>query len=424
MKTLKILLLLGFILRLVLSVQIYSGDVNNHIAWGKDGKEFGFQGIYEREFFSRYGTLAPTYPPIPIFLFNWFFELYDWTYKVSWDLNLKYGLFPSNFIFFLEDQDTLPAFLKIPAILADLGIAYLVFLFAGKLTKNKRLPLVLSFLVLFNPAFFYNSAYWGQIEAVPLFFVLSSFYLLLFSKRHILSAVLFSLALLTKQTSIVFSPIYAVVFFYKYGFKESAKGFLVSLSTFWFLFLPFFKEGSLLAFPFSTYLNKIQTGSGSDFVTDHAFNFWGLVSGLGKISDSEAFWLGLPYKLWGYAFFGVLLSVILYYLYKSKFAANKVIFAAALIPFAAFLFLTRMHERYLEQALPFLLLVGVEKRSVFWIFIIVSVFHLANLYHNWWAPRIDILVNFLSWGAVINGLILFAIGSFSFLLIQYIKENR
>lgn len=420
------LLLLGLLLRLFLSVQIYSGDMNNYIAWAKDSLRFGFSGIYGREFFFRYGVLTPNYPPIPLFFFTIFYWLYEWVYQSAWSLNSTIGLFPSNLILFLEDQDTLPAFLKIPSMLADLGIAAVVFMFARKLVKNRksRLPFLAASLVLFNPAFFYNSAYWGQVEAIPLFFVLTSFYLLLYSKKYIFSSLLFTLGLLSKQTSAVFIPLFVLAFLKGFGFRKSLKAFLASLAFFWITFLPFYKGGNLLLSPFSTYWQKIQTASVSDYVTDHAFNFWALISGLGKISDSTSFWLGLPYSIWGYIFFGVLLVAVLYVVYRKRDMSGTVLAAAGLSALAAFLFLTRMHERHLEQALPFLLLVGLKNKKVLWIFLFLSVFHFLNLYHNWWAPRIPILVGILLQTAVLNILMLTATISFIALSVQYFKGTK
>ena len=66
----------------------------------------------------------------------------------------------------------------------------------------------------------------------------------------------------------------------------------------------------------------------------------------------------------------------------------------------------------------------IKDKKYIYLFLGISIFHLANLYHNWWAPRINFLVSVLTQEVIVNGLILFAIGSFSFLLIQYTKENR
>lgn len=422
-KILFLFLTAGLLLRLFLSIQIYSGDVNNHISWAKDSVNFGFSGMYEREFPSRYGTMTPTYPPITLFLFTIFYSLFNFLYKLSWSLNLSFSVFPSGLINFFEDQDTLPAFLKLPAIFADLGIALFVFMFVKKFVSNRKWPLIGASLVLFNPAFFYNSAYWGQIESLPLFFILASFYFLLYTKKLLISALFLIVALLTKQTSIIFVPVYALAFYNKFSLRDAIKALTASTLFFWLFFFPFYQKGNLFLFPFSTYLNKIQTGSGSDYVTDHAFNFWAVVSGFGKIPDSTAFLFGIPFSFWGYAIFISSFLVILYTMHIRKCSPFQVLFGAGLIGFSAFLFLTRMHERYLEQALPFLLLISVIKVRYLWTFIILSLFYLVNLYHNWWAPRIDLFVNFLSNTWVINFFIFAIIAIFLLLQIQSIRKN-
>jgi len=362
-KLLLILLSLGLLLRLVLSIQIYSGDVNNHISWGKDIVENGTSGIYEREFAERYGTMTPTYPPIPLAFFTPSYFLYDYVYKTSWKLNLEYPMFPSNFIFFLEDQDTLPAFLKLPSIFADLFLAVVVFVFVKKILKGKeKSALLFASLVLFNPAFMYSSAYWGQIESTPLVFLMLSFYFLMFSKRAYYTAIFMTLALLTKQTTIIFIPIFAIIYFKKYGLTTSIKGFVLSLFVFFLAFLPFYKSGNIITFPYLTYWNKIQTGSGSDYVTDHAFNMWALLTGLGKISDSTRFALS-TYRVWGYLLFIGLFAATLPKLAIKKINKQGVLLVGTIIAIGAFLFLTRMHSRYLAQALPFVLILAAYKKK-------------------------------------------------------------
>ncbi|MDP2860101.1 MAG: hypothetical protein Q8N98_00100, partial [bacterium] len=272
-------------------------------------------------------------------------------------------------------------------------------------------------------AFFYNSSYWGQIEAVPLVFLLIAFYGLLFTDKFLLAAVFFSLTLLTKQTAIIFTPLFALGYLFRFGVKKSLAGLAAFLITFFTFFLPFYRAGNLLFFPFATYLNKIQTGSGSDLVTDHAFNFWGIVTGFAKISDSRPFWLGISFSAWGYIIFGILTAIILFRFFRQRQDPASFIFAAGLIPFTGFLFLTRMHERYLEQALPFLLLLLPFGKKYLASFLFLSLFYWLNLYHNWWAPRIPVLVEVLSNAMVINILIAVAILTFFFLLGDYLMRG-
>jgi Gpi18-like mannosyltransferase len=419
-----LIILIGFIIRLFLSIQAFSGDVNNHISWGKDFVNLGPGGIYERDFIIRYKTMTPTYPPVSLYLFAASYKLYSEIYNLSWKLNLSYRIFPSNFIFFMENGNTLPAFFKIWSIFSDIGIAITVYYFVGRILKNKNYKIMIFFssLIIFNPGLIYNSSYWGQIDSLPLFFVLLSLYLLLFSDKKLLSFLFFTLALLSKQTSIIFIPIFALLYFRKLDLKKTFKGAIMSLFVFFTAFLPFYKNGNILLFPFTTYWNKIQTGSGSDYVTDHAFNLWSLITGLGKIHDSNIF-IFMPFRWWGYLIFFTLFAIILVNLIIKKFNGKYVLFALSLIALSSFLFLTRMQSRYIIQAIPFLLLLGAYERKFISIFAFVSIYKFINMYHNWWAPRIDLLVNIFSKPAFINGISLMLLGIFVVILLQYLRKE-
>lgn len=405
-RTFLLLLLLGLVFRLAISTYIYSGDVNNHISWGKDMLKNGPAGIYSRDFMPIYGTLTPTYPPIPLFIFTLSQAAFNAVYSSAMYLNTHFSWFPSKTIWFLEDQNTLPAFHKIWAILADLGIAFLIY---------KRLgPWYASLGVLINPAFWYNSAIWGQIEAIPIFFVLAS--LMTLKKSPVISLLLITFALLTKQSSIIFMPIYFVLFIRLHSVKALLKPIFISLLFFGFAFLPFFQRGNVLTFPFTTYLEKIRSGSGSNYVTDHAFNLWALPTGLGKIPDTTTFWLGLPFVMWGYLFFFTWYLLIL-----AKLKVSNIYLGAGLVVLGAFLFLTKMHERYLEPALP-LLLLATSTHRLKAAFIGISAVSVLNLYHDWWAPRIPFLVSLLSSSTTVAILVLILVVSTATYLTTYAKN--
>jgi Gpi18-like mannosyltransferase len=68
---------------------------------------------------------------------------------------------------------------KLPPILADLGIAWVAGTFAARLAPRattERFPVraLVAAAVLFNPAVIALSAVWGQVDSVPAFFVLAS----------------------------------------------------------------------------------------------------------------------------------------------------------------------------------------------------------------------------------------------------------
>src|SRR5919201_1000994 len=78
--------------------------------------------------------------------------------------------------------------LKLPAIVADLGLAWIAGTFSERLAPGslkERIPVraVVAGAVLFNPAVLALSAGWGQVDSVPVFFVLASL-LLLFTGAH------------------------------------------------------------------------------------------------------------------------------------------------------------------------------------------------------------------------------------------------
>ncbi|MDP2946872.1 MAG: hypothetical protein Q8N88_02045, partial [Nanoarchaeota archaeon] len=102
---------------------------------------------------------------------------------------------------------------------------------------------------------------------------------------------------------------------------------------------------------------------------------------------------------------------------------EKLIFAAFLCAFSAFLFLPRMHERYFFTAYVFLAVLAGLKKSYFYLFIILGLIHFLNLYHFWWQPNIPFLVELLSNMMVIRGIIGISLGIFFYLLTKFLKDE-
>ena len=140
-----------------------------------------------------------------------------------------------------------------------------------------------------------------------------------------LSALLFTAALLSKQTAVVFIPAFALAYFFRFGPVKSIKGALWSTALFIAVFLPTFSGGNALLFLFETYTVKILGGFASDFVTYHAFNLWALIAGLEGVPDSGEFLFGLSFRLWGFFPVGLATTAHLY-LYAKKRAPWSFIF--------------------------------------------------------------------------------------------------
>jgi len=416
------LLILGLILRSMVLFLDFSFDVNSFITWGKDAFFLGFRGFYDRPSSAVFADLYPNYPPLAIYLFYISYGLYILVTTIAWKLNILFPLFPSKLIFFLQSKSAIAAFFKLPAIFADLGIALIVALFAKKLfPRMKKYPGIAASLILFNPAFFYNSAYWGQTEAIPIFFILLSFYFLLFSKKAVLASALFTLAILSKQNAIVFTPFFLLLYSKKFKKENIIKGIIFSVIIFWTAFIPFYKSGNVILFPFITYYQKILIVSGLPYISNYAFNFWALISQWKDIVDTNIFF-GLQYRYWGYLITSFFVLFILQKSYREKVPPADTLFAAGLVAYASFLFLTKIHERHFEQVLPFLIPLALRNKKIFGLFLLLSVSHFFNLYHNWPVPKIDFVLYLIRSSLVVNLFILTFLGSF-FLLLRYYSSQ-
>lgn len=383
----------GLVIRLSMIFVDYSWDVNNHMVWAKDFLIRGPQNFYETQSSNVFASLTPNYPPLAIFIFVVMRLFNPIIHSLYWWLNIHIPLVPSNIIFFLEKIIFLAGLMKIPAILADLGIAFLIYLFAKKIIpKNKKNQIIAISLILFNPVFIFNSSLWGQIDSIPIFFVLFSIYFLLYTKRSIVSTILFILALLVKPTALVFLPVYIILFIKKFGIKKSILNFLITNIIFCLFFLPFMKGKNIFLYPYVTYLNKILAAQSLPYVTNGAFNFWVLVTGFKGIKDVVPFLLNIPYRFFGYIIVGSINIFVILRLIKSKKITEDFFMALFISSFAAFLFLTKMHERYSLLPLVFLLIFSLKKTKFTGWFIFLSIISFINHYHSWAVPRIEFLV--------------------------------
>ncbi len=402
-----VLFVLGLLVRLSVLFLDYSFDVNNHIVWAKDVIERGLQNFYETQSSEVYAVHYPNYPPLAIFLFTALYPLQSLVFKFIWWINLHVPLFPSPLVFFTESRMFLAGLMKLPAIAADIGITWLTIAYARKLIpKDHRFHAIAASLILFNPAFFYNSAYWGQIDVIPLFFTLLSFYFLSFTQRYLLSSLFLIVAFLVKPTVLVFLPIYTIFFIKKFKLLQSLKVLLLSQVIFLLAFIPFNGTGWNIFTPYLIYFRNILEAQSLPFVTNGALNAWIFITGFEGIRDTAIFFNGLSYRMVGYLLTALFFTVIVYFFTRKKDTKTALMYAAGLCALAGFLFLTKMHERYLLLPLPFLLLATFKDRRILPWFLVLSVTSFLNLYHSWPVPRINLLFSSLQYSFIYSSLAL------------------
>lgn len=365
-KRIKILIslsLISLILRFVLGFQVYSGDLNNHMTWAAQMLDTTSAMAYTQEY---PGVMQPTYPPISLLNFISSEFVYRQV-KYSADyLNTHVSLFPSKLIWAMEDSDFRPAFYKILNLITDLGIGILIFRF----TRSN----LLSAMFTLNPAVWYLTTLWGQIDYQPIFFFLLAI--------HHRSHFWFAFTWLIKQTAILFMPIF-VIFSYKYlGLKKTLVGIIIQLLLFSVSYSLF------LANPVTTYLDRLNTGSGSVWINDNAFNFWVFVSQMQKIPDGS-------YRILSLTIF-IIFLITLFNKFIRNISIQNIYWISLLTSAGAFFILTRMHERYFAPALPFLLLLSYKNEKILFIYLLSSIIHLLNLYHWWWYPNLPWLYGLMS----------------------------
>lgn len=386
MKTFLAIIILALVLRFCLAFLVSHPDVAvYYMPWTAALAKGGFEGFYKISF-DPSGT--SNYPPLSIYCLWLGREIYELIYNLSWWVNAHLPIFPSNFIFFLESTTAKAGFLKIPAILSDLAIGIVLFLFLRQRVSQRK-ALLGMVIFLFNPAVWYNSAVWGQIDSLVAMFAFSAFAFLL-TDRPLLANLSFSLALLSKQQALLLLPFYLFLLIKKFGPRKILNFFLLLFIASFFLIFPFEPQNHIIWFS-QFYLNNIE--GTLHYTVANAFNLWALLFGFDNRPDSIIF-AGLSLRVWG-AVLTIFCWTLIFLQVDKKSPPLKMMLAAGLLTFSAFLFLTRVHERYFFLSLPFLVATSVGSRFLMALYILASLLHLLNLYHFWWVPRLDYLVRIL-----------------------------
>ena len=210
-------LLISFVIRIFLSqFSGYKVDILDFKLWS--------QAVYSNGFANFYSSIWSDYPP---------FYLY-----ILWIVGAVYKLFFS--FSFNIDTTIFTILIKLPANVADIAIAYLIFIIIKKYADFKVAYFgMISYA--FNPAIIYNSAIWGQVDSINTFFILLALMLIVSYKLEFASASM-AIAVLTKPQSLVIVPFIAILIIGKQNLMRIAKIFLSFTIVFLTLALPFFQK--------------------------------------------------------------------------------------------------------------------------------------------------------------------------------------
>lgn len=409
------IILLALVIRIILLPLSFHSDINNHAIWGIYAEEFGLRGYYDWLNFGNYAR--PDYPPLAMVFFLVIRLIWKVIFNLLWQINVLIPLFPSNFIPWFE-RDGYLLLLKIPGVLADIGIGYLIYLFA----KNKGLDdkaKFVSSLFLFNPVIIYVSSSWGQLESVVGFLALASLYAIV-NKMYARGFVSYLASITVKGTMLPLAPL---LFLQMVKDRVKLRKIIVPITLgigFVFILGYYFTDSHPITWMINTYKDKFLSGPPTlPYLTVNAFNLWTLIFGSTLVRDDIQFF-GVPMFILA-RILSIFFLVIILYRYLRQ---GNIFYASALIFYSTFMFLPRMHERYMYPVFIFLPLVLVFRPKLWKMFIILLVVFWLNLYNGWWFPYVPIVKSLLSYEEVKRGLSLINLVFFVALVRDFVRYKK
>ncbi len=304
---------------------------------------------------------------------------------VLWLMGKLYSLFanPHNFQDFWRENNFLFLFAsKSIAIAADIAIAVLIYWFASNKELLKRLgavfsnsevrstnqgkflsflnvqptthnlqPLLLSMAFYFNPVVIIDSALWGQVESFGMIFTLTAI-MLLFYKRPLLAAAIFTVGTQMKLQNIIYIPLF-FFFIWRYFDIRTVIGALgSSIAAFIIINFPF-----VVARDMDHVLNLLTVNNDYfPWLSLNAHNLWWIVAEAdGMNSIDKISMIGIANaKTVGLILFATWYSMAMLLVWKRPKPRNLFL-GLSFVIFAFFLFSTQSHERYSYPVLVLLL---------------------------------------------------------------------
>jgi Gpi18-like mannosyltransferase len=252
--------------------------------------------------------------------------------------------------------------LKIPAMLAELCTAFLVFWIARN-KLNTKAAFGLGVIYLFNPAIIFTSSFWGQVDSIPALLGFLIIYFILKERYWIASLILgFDIIIKLQSGVLLFILIFALIE------KKDIKAWILSIvagfATFWIPLIPFIPAGENIFFIIGIITKTVSQYA---YASVNAFNLMGLFGG-NWVPLSNTFFI-FSYAIWGYILIGlsIVFISILYFKMKSE---SKIFFVTGVFYILAFMLFPSMHERYGYTALIVFMMsfIYMNKKRLFFLF--------------------------------------------------------
>lgn len=365
------LILVGFLVRLLfIRAAGFSTDIGTFEAWAMSAVDNGFANFYAKTGFADY-------PPGYLY--------------VLWFIGLIYQPLRAHDPGFVQ----LAWMVKLPAILADLGVGWLIYAIARRFVSN-TLALGAAALYLLNPAIIFVSADYGQVDSVAGGLVLLSAYLLLrsddvpldrFAWQIPLAWVSLSYSLLIKPQAAAVIPVFIAFAFIDPQRRRArviatAAGIGAAFAFALLLVEPFHPSNPIAAFAWL--LQRYEVGSNVyPYNSVNAFNLWAIKGPFWQKDDQLIGFgaLALAQKVWGVGLVLAALALIVWRYVQDR-SRGALLEASALALLAFFILATRMHERYSFNGVLFTIACVPLARRYLWGAIALSVVLFANLVYT------------------------------------------
>jgi len=251
---------------------------------------------------------------------------------------------------------------KLPSIVAEVITAAIVYK-AAKNEMGSTFALLCAAFLLFNPAFFFNSSVWGQVDAFfTLFAVLIIYHLQKDDPWR--GAVFFALALLIKPQAIMLLPVVGLYYLFALFRKDKLSrgvlglvgGLVIGSAVFALGVLPFTGDQ-----PITWVLEKYMgTVNSYPYASINAFNLFALTGANWRPSEAPLWFF--TYQTWGIIFIVLICAIVVFLQWRSR-GQGRLFDVSAFLIISVFMLAHSMHDRYILPACAFLLLAYVYSRN-------------------------------------------------------------
>ncbi|MFK7693785.1 phospholipid carrier-dependent glycosyltransferase [Paenibacillus sp. HJGM_3] len=231
---------------------------------------------------------------------------------------------------------------KMPALLADLIAAWLIYITAAK-RVGAGAAIALTTIYAFNPAILVNSAAWGQVDSIFTLFIVA-FVLLAMRGKLPLASIVFVMAVLIKPQGLIFTPVLLFALYRSFSWRSLAWSVTYGLAAFLVMILPFGTSKGLF---WIVHLYTSTLGS-YPYASLNAFNLFALLGGNWQPVTNRFL---LSYETWGTVFIVLTVAYSVYIYIRGRKQPAILLVISLVIIVLVFVLTAKMHERYMYPAL-------------------------------------------------------------------------